>query len=723
MVRISRVYAGISSVIRLPWRLGEKAWRKLHPGHAVVGVSLAGYHEKLGGVGNYAISLLRGWPGTLPLATIRLFCSKSTFASAQKLPFRSRIEHRFLPFETDVHEASEECDVVTFFCGHLEPIPPPKGTVFYLADVQEWFFPQYFSEKEHCRRRNLYRSLHAYADALLVSSEFSRRSVIELLGFEPGRVHAVPILCADLPKKGERPPGLLFGPGSFLFFPADDYPHKNHRNVLEALRLLGEEERIPLVCTGSRHSGTDWESLANESGVKLQHLGRIPRSQVRWLFDHARALLFPTQFEGFGIPVLEALECGLPIICSNCSSLPEVAGEAAEYCDPFSPVDIAHAIRRVWFDEGRRGQLLSVAQAQAAKFSPQFVIRRHAETFDQIKNHEVWSPNSSFQLPPINQAQAWKLAGFDAIPDQARIPTFGFSLQHSPLSGPESRVDFFTLVLNGMPFLRRQWEILKSLSGDWHWHVVEGVAELKHDTAWSLKNGGSIPRKFSNRILSDDGSSEFLDGIADEQPRHVTIYRKDRAWEGKLEMCRAPLCNIPAEGGLLWQLDVDEIWAPDTISQVRRTFAQDSNLMAAQFRCRFFVAPDLILDNAGFFGNDDACEWRRVWRFRDGDQWVTHEPPVLTRDGADLFSMKSLSSEQTHKNGWRFDHFAYVLDSQVSFKESYYGYPGALDGWRRMCESRMPEVRPGAFLPWIPAALWATRCKPEDSFSNIPRYA
>lgn len=705
----------LSSIIRWPWRVGEKLWRKRHPERAVVGVALAGYHEQLGGVGNYAMSFLRTWPAVFPFSAVRLFCSKGTFGPSQKLPFRSRIEHRFLPFDKDIHEASTDCDVVFFPCAHIEPIPPPKGSVFYFADLQEWFFPHYFSERDICRRRNHYRTLYAHAAALLVSSEFSRKCVVELLGFDPERIFKVPLLVGDLPDEGICPEGMRFEAGGFLYFPADDYPHKNHRNLFEALRLLGEESP-PLVCTGSRHSGTDWERLAEELGVNFQHLGRVSRSQVRWLFDHARALIFPSQFEGFGIPVLEALKCGLPIICSNTSSLPEVAGNAAEYCDPFCPADIARAIRAVWFDEGRRRQLQNASPAQAAKFSTESVIRRHAEVFDEIKKRGEHPRNANYRLPRLDQDQAWKLSGVDETPVQARLP--GVAQEDSVPSGPGICVHFFTIVLNGMPFLPRQWDTLRSLRGEWHWHIVEGVAELKHDTAWSLKNGGSIPPGFTKRLLSDDGSSEFLDRIAREEPGRVTIYRKERAWEGKLEMCRAPLPNISKET-LLWQLDADELWLADTIEQVRRQFVREPELMAAQFRCRFFVSPDLILDNAGFYGNNDASEWRRVWRFRPGDQWAAHEPPVLERDKRDIFSIKSLSSEETRQKGWSFDHFAYVMDSQVSFKESYYGYQGALEGWKALCASRKTEIRPGAYLPWIPGDLWATRCEPGDSFHKI----
>lgn len=713
----------LSSAMRLPFRLADWAWRRLRPDRAVVGVSLAGYHEHLGGVGNYAISLLRSWPAIFPLQAVRLFCSKGTFSLAQKsLPLRSRIEHRFLGSESELIASASDCDVVFFPCGHLDPVPLPLRSAFHLADLQEWFFPEYFSDEELCRRRNRYRTLRAFGVALFVPSEFTRRCVIELLEYPPENVFTLPLLCADLPGRGLCPQGTSLETGQFLYYPADDYPHKNHRSLLLALGQLAREGlQIPLVCTGSRPMETDWESLARDSGVDFLHLGRVSRAEVRWLFDHARALVFPSQFEGFGIPVLEALKCGLPMVCSNFSSVPEVAGDVAEYCDPFCTDDIARAIRSLWTDEVKRRLLREASAGQAEKFSTSKITRRHAETFDAIKNVRPWALSKNAALPELDRDRSWKrCTGREHPGGEPR------KLARAPAARaiPDLSVHFFTIVLNGMPFLPQQWEVLKALPGLWHWHVVEGVAELKHDTSWSLRNGGALPERFRTGNRSDDGTSEFLDRIAGESPDRVTVYRRNRPWEGKLEMCQEPLANIGSEV-LLWQLDSDEFWALQTLNEVRDEFQNNPGLMAAKFRCHFHVTPDLVLDNVGFYGNDGRVEWLRVWRFFPGDQWLTHEPPVLQRQGRDLFSLGALDARQTSLKGWKFRHFAYVIASQVAFKESYYGYSGAVDGWKALCADPGQEVMPSTYLPWIPAGIWATRCQPEEVFhpQSLKTYA
>lgn len=127
-------------------------------------------------------------------------------------------------------------------------------------------------------------------------------------------------------------------------------------------------------------------------------------------------------------------------------------------------------------------------------------------------------------------------------------------------------VHFFTIVLNGDPFIRYHETVLPKLWFKWHWHIVEGVASLAHDTAWSVKAGGRVDESFHRNGLSIDGTSEYLDDLAARFPDNITIYRKRNGvfWEGKREMCNAPLENIDREC-LLWQIDSDEFWTPDQI--------------------------------------------------------------------------------------------------------------------------------------------------------------
>ena len=147
-----------------------------------------------------------------------------------------------------------------------------------------------------------------------------------------------------------------------------------------------------------------------------------------------------------------------------------------------------------------------------------------------------------------------------------------------------------------MPFIRHHISVFNQLCSDWHWHIVEGVAELVNDTAWSLQSGGYISNENKINALSNDGTTEYIDEIKKLYPDRITVYRKSNGqlWNGKCEMVQVPLENIK-ENCLLWQVDVDEFWSSDQIHKVRDAFISNQEKTAAWYWCNFYVGPDIIV--------------------------------------------------------------------------------------------------------------------------------
>jgi ADP-heptose:LPS heptosyltransferase len=272
-----------------------------------------------------------------------------------------------------------------------------------------------------------------------------------------------------------------------------------------------------------------------------------------------------------------------------------------------------------------------------------------------------------------------------------------------PYIWPE--IHFFTIVLNGMPFITAQIAEMLKLPFAWHWHVVEGVASLSHDTAWSAANGGRVDPSFHRNGLSNDGTSEYLDELARAHPNRVTIYRKPAGefWDGKIEMVRAPLANIHEEC-LLWQIDVDEFWTASMFARLRDNFRLNPDRTAAYFLCHFFFK-NLVVTSANTYGNHLAYEWLRVWRFRPGDQWLSHEPPRLGRRSGDeeswddLGTLNPFTHGETLRDDLVFRHYAYILPAQLRFKETYYGYANALKEWEGLPATGPVRLRD--HLSWI----------------------
>lgn len=267
-------------------------------------------------------------------------------------------------------------------------------------------------------------------------------------------------------------------------------------------------------------------------------------------------------------------------------------------------------------------------------------------------------------------------------------------------------VNFLTIVLNGMPFIQYHIEIFKNLPFKWHWHIVEGAAQLVKDTAWSVATGGKLVSKYHRDGLSIDGTSEYLDILKKEFPENITIYRKENGqlWEGKTEMVSAPLRNINKES-LLWQIDADEVWTLDQFVKGRELFMLYPEKTAAYFMCNFFVGPDLVLQNYGSWGNNLTTEWLRVWRFKPGDRWLAHEPPSLMRlvnkQEVDLAKLNPFSHAHTESAGLVFQHYAYVIKSQIEFKEDYYGLKDLLIKWEKLNNTNNLPVYIKDYFPWV----------------------
>lgn len=248
----------------------------------------------------------------------------------------------------------------------------------------------------------LLRKIAAEADHIVTVSEQSRRDIIELLGVEPGRITNT-YESVEFPREYiERPENVVAEQldaalqlklGGYLLFYGAFEPKKNVARLIDAYLLSAID--MPLVITGPPGWGTDAEAallkqLAEEE--RSQQRGRrrfyrleyVSRSMLVTLIRGARAVLFPSLYEGFGLPVLEAMLLGTPVVTSRTSSLPEVAGDAALYVNPYDTDDIARAIKTIAADTGLCADLVQRGRAQAALFSVERYRERVAELYRRV---------------------------------------------------------------------------------------------------------------------------------------------------------------------------------------------------------------------------------------------------------------------------------------------------------------------------------------------------
>jgi glycosyltransferase involved in cell wall biosynthesis len=284
-------------------------------------------------------------------------------------------------------------------------------------------------------------------------------------------------------------------------------------------------------------------------------------------------------------------------------------------------------------------------------------------------------------------------------------------------------IHFFTIVLNGQPWIEYHVEVFKKLPFEWHWHIAEGVAELKHDTAWSLEFGGEVTDALHRSGRSKDGTKEYLDELQKKYPNNVTVYRKPegRFWDGKREMVNAPMANIKEEC-LLWQIDVDELWTLNQICAAWQMFMDNPDKTAAWYWCWYFVGQNLVISTRHCYTQNPQQEWLRTWRFKPGMEWKSHEPPGLFEPipngkWRDVAAINPFKHGETEKHGLIFQHFAYVSVEQLSFKEIYYGYKNAVSQWQQLQEQKQFPLLLREYLSWVNDE---TRVKSAESMGILP---
>jgi glycosyltransferase involved in cell wall biosynthesis len=215
------------------------------------------------------------------------------------------------------------------------------------------------------------------SDRVIVDSQSTRNDLIELLRLEPDRIDVVPLGLGAIRREQPLPEGEIrerFGLGlrSVLISLSAKRPHKNLATLISALATVAPERRPVLVLPGypTPHEG-ELRAHADRAGVgtDVRFPGWLPGPAVEGLWSVARGFVYPSLYEGFGLPVLEAMARGVPVACSNASSLPEVVGDAALLFDPHDESAIAHAMLRLLEDGDARDRLIELGRARARQFT------------------------------------------------------------------------------------------------------------------------------------------------------------------------------------------------------------------------------------------------------------------------------------------------------------------------------------------------------------------
>jgi alpha-1,3-rhamnosyl/mannosyltransferase len=270
------------------------------------------------------------------------------------------------------------------------PYRPGVPTVLTVHDL----IPIHFPQQSTTRARLLFR--HATLLALraarhvIAVSEATRQDALVQFGIPAARITAIPH-AAD-PAFRPQPPEVVAAvraryalPINYALYLGSNKPHKNLLGLVEAWGML-RPQPVPLVIAGawdSRYPAPRQRAEALGFGDGIRWLGSVPEPDLPALYSGALLFVFPSLYEGFGLPVLEAMACGAAVVCSNSSSLPEVASGAALLADPLDTRALAATMAQVLGDESLRRQMQEKGLARAQHFTWEQTARR---TLDIYRN-------------------------------------------------------------------------------------------------------------------------------------------------------------------------------------------------------------------------------------------------------------------------------------------------------------------------------------------------
>jgi glycosyltransferase involved in cell wall biosynthesis len=372
-----------------------------------VGLNLVFLVEDSGGAGRYARELIRALRAVEPDIELTAFVSSELPADVRAADWAEGIE--FVRFPITVTHGPpgnmaltmgaqwgaipllarrRRLHVVHGLANIAPLLAPGVATVVTVLDLIWMRFPNTLSRRATIGMKTTTPPSARRATRVIAISEAARADIVETLSIDPGRVDVTPLGirvdgAAPATPEAELRQSFDLGDAPVLLCVAQKREHKNIAGLIRALALL-EDRSVVLVVPGSpTPHEAELRALAGGLGVadRVRFPSWMPSADLEGLYRTARAFVLPSFEEGFGLPILEAMGRGVPVACSNVSSLPEVAGDAAETFDPYSPEDMARAIARLLADPARREELIARGHERCRVFTWERTARATLETY------------------------------------------------------------------------------------------------------------------------------------------------------------------------------------------------------------------------------------------------------------------------------------------------------------------------------------------------------
>lgn len=288
-----------------------------------------------------------------------------------------------------------KCDV--FWSPHYNvPLLPilAKKRMVTVHDIFHLAFYDSLNIKQKLYAKLVINQAVSRSDVVLTDSIFSSTEITKYTGFNANHIIGCAIdftkfICSDADKKFTIVNDKYKLPENFILFVGNVKPHKNLKNLLLALKTI---PNMDLVIVGKKDGfitgDNEIASLikdTEELKSRIHFTGYVEDEDIPAIYNLAKLFVFPSFYEGFGIPPLEAQACGCPVVCSDAASLPEVGGDSVVYCDPYSVEDIAAKIKMVLDDENLQNELRAKGFENIKRFSWEESAKKIIDVLEGLK--------------------------------------------------------------------------------------------------------------------------------------------------------------------------------------------------------------------------------------------------------------------------------------------------------------------------------------------------
>ncbi len=349
------------------------------------------------GIGRYVVNLAHALTRVAPALDLRLLIDQAVPMTRLALPDLPRIDCAISPFALQqqwiVPKHLRAAHATLYHSPYyLMPYRPGVPAVLTCYDLIPLIYPQYFSWIQCLIYRAAHHLALRTARLILAISEATKADLVRMFHVDPQRIVVTP-LAADAHFTPQAAAVIdavrqkYHLPEDYVLYFGSNKPHKNLPRLVEAFSqsaIRHPKSDIYLVIAGQWDARYPKAKQLATQNTRVQFIGPVSDDDLPALYSGARLFVFPSLYEGFGLPALEAMACGTPVACSRRSSLPEVIGDAGVTFDPTNVQSIADAIGQVIDDRSRQSSLREFGLQRAAQFTWERTARQTLDVYQSI---------------------------------------------------------------------------------------------------------------------------------------------------------------------------------------------------------------------------------------------------------------------------------------------------------------------------------------------------